>query len=96
MAAFASNCCSYSGCSESDGQRPGANSAICEEVHDDAGEHPGGVFEDPDPQVTGLDGAGHEGGHEGHDEHEQAGLCCLFLVSPLIDDRILIPRLQLI
>ena len=51
---------------------PGADEESCEEVHADEGKHPGGLPQDPDPQVAELDGAGHEGRHQGHDDDEQA------------------------
>ena len=58
---------SISTCDSGSGQNP----EICEEVHADARQHPGGVTQDSDSQVTERDGPGNEGGHQGHDEHEQ-------------------------
>ena len=45
---------------------------ICEEVHVDEGQHPGGVFEDSDPQVPECNGPGNERSDEGHGQYEQA------------------------
>ena len=48
------------------------NQEICQEIHVDESQHSGGVSENSNTQVTKLDGSGHEGRHQGDDEHEQA------------------------
>ena len=59
------------GRSEGDGEGFGADQTDYPQVHADEGKHSGGQLEDYHPQVAELDGAGDEGCHQGHVNHEQ-------------------------
>lgn len=58
------------GCSEDNGQGPGAYAPLRAQVHAHESEHPGRVAQDPDPQVAEHHGAGHARGHARHGHHE--------------------------
>lgn len=58
------------GCSEDNGQGPGAHAALRAQVHADEGQHPGRVAQDPDAQVAEQHGAGHARRHARHGLHE--------------------------
>ena len=56
---------------EGDGEGPGPHASDHAQVHADEGQHPGRESEDHHAQISELDGAGHEGSHQGHEHHEQ-------------------------
>lgn len=60
----------YAGRRKSDGKRPCPNPSLCEEVHDDEGEHPGCFAQNSDPPITGRHGPGNEGSDQGNVEYE--------------------------
>lgn len=63
----------FPGCCEDHGQRPCADTTVRQKVHSNESQHPGSVPENPDPQIKQRHGSGHEGRHEGHDDHESTG-----------------------
>lgn len=58
------------GCSKDNGEGPGADAALRAQVHAHEGQHPGGVAQDPDPQVAEQHGAGAARRHARHGRHE--------------------------
>lgn len=63
----------FPGCCEDHGQRPCADTTVRQKVHSNESQHPSSVPENPDPQIKQRHGSGHEGRHEGHDDHESTG-----------------------
>jgi len=62
------------GCRQDHGHGFGSHAALREEVHHDEGQHSGRQPKDTDAQVQQQHGAGHEGRHQSHGDHEQTGL----------------------
>lgn len=62
--------CTFQGRREDNGEGPGADAALREEIHADEGEHPGRLVENSNVAIAERHGAGDARRHQGHAEHE--------------------------